>query len=1104
MPTKNRGFDSCYSQTATPSTRPVTADTARVRTPKSTKVKIPTNEGYHHNGYDGDEHVFPEEAFALLTPRGRQRVVDRGLNSIEILKSPRFIEACYRLGLRPSEVNLYHSKDYSRHPRPRFPAYSTMGEKDLPLEWKISCLAEALEEYDTIIRRDSYTTQSFNEWLQGRPATAGGNAQKRRSVSCDNLRLAMSPEEFAALALTRMQSHVAKLERQQAAFMDNEARRERARSRSAQRMRERDDMIYHRAMTMVEKDRRQQLLRQRLEQQAEATKQMRNNQRGDRFKRNKRLQEQNREELLRAQRKRDRKLAEALAARAEARRAKKAALVGAEKMRKARRDAQRREDQHRKLVLTEELASKDTRSKEQLFRNRAEFEVFVKEAHRKRAISEHLVERRRRKEKYFQNAEADRQTFETACDVEMKRMTLAMKRQKAEYDRQKFQRSFAESKRNRKRRPRTASVPSLLNSPNHQSVLPRSPEWSLGPRIALPGHRDSGLGPGTYDIHSTVGADCTGPRWVQESMGQSDIAESPIRYEVPSCTSSPPRSPSMHLPLRPYQREDRPAPGHRHTPVEVHRLPRPRDPRNIARHFRLLVEKSRQHLHLVGQSKVTAAAVASHIGDHRRGLSHDAEMEEAAAELTGEGRASSRLLGDAMSPSGGASMTLGAVKEEVSATESLLPEQSPSVAAMPSGLTIVTDILAQEDDRRDASPTRTTPGLSRWSASPFGRNGLPNISESPSNKAVIGPITSAGNSGLVTTVDVKAVPANEFPMVPSITPLPAHVHQHHLKPGRHSSLLPNSSQVDERHFIDEDGTLLRSAISSLPARLTEVKMPQTIPNRKSLESSSDGAVKKLDEVPGVDLNEFVPQLPPPSQQMPEPFFFPFPHDPAHMTRFPPSAIQDCELRVKRLEKLAARLTRKENLFDGLRTVAKSKARPNGWRNHKPFRIGPFDHAPDNGELPVAADSWPPFARYDSEGLLGLYGGEVKPYVIGKRSVDVSTTRSRNVRSDTSMGSLPRRARTSPGLSASTSLPTPPREVSRPATSVKRSRQQRRFAGREPRVPVEWSFNSKLSRTLHLWTAHEEKKNWAWRTGPIPCRGRPLVARGAHIGIRCVA
>ncbi|KAF4675301.1 hypothetical protein FOL46_002239 [Perkinsus olseni] len=612
--------------------------------------------GFSCTALDGlNENDFPDDALALLTSRGRLRVADRGLNASEILKSPRFIEACYRLGLRPSEVDLWHTQNYTKIPRPRFPTYATLDEADLPLDWRISCLAEALREYDTIMAKSSYVTQSFDEWMYGRPASTMGSSERGRSLSCGTLRSVTSPEEFAASAMTRMQSHLARLEKQQAAFMENEARRERARSRSAQTRKERDDLINQRMMALLDKERRQQLYRQRMERQAETTKRMRNSKRGDRFRRNKELQEHNRDELLRTRRDRERRLAEALAARAESRRAKRAALLGAERRRQARRREKAQEDERRKMALTEELQAKDTRSRDQLHRNKMEFDAFVKEAQRKRAISEHLVERRRRREKYLQNADADRQVLEAACDVEMKRMTLAMRRQRAEYDRRKFQKNHAISKK--KGRPKSASVASLLPFANPHPVLPRSPQWSIATRLACPaGLQDSSVGPGSYDIPSTVGADHIGPRWMPESVDRLELAERPVRYESP-LPSSPPRSPSMRPLRRPPRGVENPGPGHRHEPVGVNRLPRPRDPRAIAEHFRLLIESGRQHLSLVSQSRVTAAAVANDAGRRSRGTSPphprplssrrrsvssfcsssssglDAEMERAAAEL---------------------------------------------------------------------------------------------------------------------------------------------------------------------------------------------------------------------------------------------------------------------------------------------------------------------------------------------------------------------------------------------------------------------------------------------------------------------------------------
>lgn len=156
----------------------------------------------------------------------------------------------------------------------------------------------------------------------------------------------------------------------------------------------------------------------------------------------------------------------------------------------------------------------------------------------------------------------------------------AMKRQRVEYDRRKFQTNFEAAKKD-KRPKSAASLTSLLPSINHHSVLPRSPQWSLAPRLSTPRGYDSGLGPGSYDIPSTLGADQIGPRWAPDSVDRSELAERPVRYEPPP-PSSPPRSPSMSPILRPVRGNDGPGPGHRHEPVSVHRLPRPRDPKAIA------------------------------------------------------------------------------------------------------------------------------------------------------------------------------------------------------------------------------------------------------------------------------------------------------------------------------------------------------------------------------------------------------------------------------------------------------------------------------------------------------------------------------------------
>ncbi|EER10362.1 conserved hypothetical protein [Perkinsus marinus ATCC 50983] len=474
--------------------------------------------------------------------------------------------------------------------------------------------------------KSSYAnTQSFDEWMQGKNLSTTGGSQRGRSLD-RTLRSITTPDDFATTAMARMRSHMARLEKQKASFMDNEARRERARSRSAQRKKERDELIYQRMMEMLDKERRQQMCfrpklrrsrvairyRQRMEQLAEATKRMRDAKRGDRFKRNKDMQEHNRDQLLQVRKDREMRLSEALAARAESRRAKRAALLSAERSRLARLREKVKEDERRKMALTEEMRAKDTRSKDQLHRNKMEFEAFVQETHRKRAISEHLVERRRRREQYLKDAEADRQVLEAACDIEMERMTLAMKRQRVEYDRRKFQTNFEAAKKDE--RPKSAaSLTSLLPSINHHSVLPRSTQWSLAPRLSTPRGYDSGLGPGSYDIPSTLGADQIGPRWAPDSVDRSELAERPVRYEPPP-PSSPPRSPSMSPILRPVRGNDGPGPGHRHEPVSVHRLPRPRDPKTIAEHFRVLVESGRHYLSMVSQTRVSAASVANDPG----------------------------------------------------------------------------------------------------------------------------------------------------------------------------------------------------------------------------------------------------------------------------------------------------------------------------------------------------------------------------------------------------------------------------------------------------------------------------------------------------------
>ncbi|KAF4670866.1 hypothetical protein FOZ61_007877 [Perkinsus olseni] len=444
-------------------------------------------------------------------------------------------------------------------------------------------------------------------------------------------------------------------------------------------------------------------------------------------------------------------------------------------------------------------------------------------------------------------------------------------------------------------------------------------------------------------------------------------------------------------------------------------------------------------------------------------------------------------------------------------------------------------MASSRGDRREESPTRTSPGFSRITASPFDRGALskqpgsaaplvPNkqISETPESAAAEG-------KGLVATVDIKAVPENEFPMVPSVHPLPAHIHQHYLKPGRHSSLLPNSSHVNENNFIGEDGTLLRSAVSSLPTRVTICVQPSTAGHH----GPADGANNE-DSTPGLDLS-FLDASGDEVARKRTPFFFPFPHDSSLLNRFPPSSIQSCEVRIKRLEKLATRLHRKEQYFDGLHAAARMSMMPSGLCNRVPFRIGPFDRDPHSGEPPVATDSWPPFARYDSEGLLGMYGRELRPYIV-KKAITTSTSYPVTLERISAAAAMDEKAPTpvepavlSSGIRRCESLPAfykvafilrpelgpasqqavlTPQNMQANVRLMRRPRQMANDVPMQPRIPVTWTHHSKLSESLHLWNPHEEKRCLSWRGSlrfVFSVTGRGALARflGGEPRLQCL-
>ncbi|KAF4668762.1 hypothetical protein FOZ61_005780, partial [Perkinsus olseni] len=193
------------------------------------------------------------------------------------------------------------------------------------------------------------------------------------------------------------------------------------------------------------------------------------------------------------------------------------------------------------------------------------------------------------------------------------------------------------------------------------------------------------------------------------------------------------------------------------------------------------------------------------------------------------------------------------------------------------------------------------------------------------------------------------------------------------------------------------------------------------------------------------------------------------------------------VRIKRLEKLATRLHRKEQYFDGLRAAARIRMRPPGLCNRIPFRIGPFDQDPQNGEPPGATDSWPPFARYDSEGLLGMY--------IVERSMTTSTPPSVTPERTGHAGAMDEkaptpaeRARLSSETRGCESLPAFCKAVLAPqnmqaSTWLKRRPGQLTHdvaVPRQPTIPVTWTHDSKLSESLHLWNPHEEKRYIRWR------------------------
>ncbi|KAF4679901.1 Proteasome subunit beta type-4, partial [Perkinsus olseni] len=167
------------------------------------------------------------------------------------------------------------------------------------------------------------------------------------------------------------------------------------------------------------------------------------------------------------------------------------------------------------------------------------------------------------------------------------------------------------------------------------------------------------------------------------------------------------------------------------------------------------------------------------------------------------------------------------------------------------------------------------------------------------------------------------------------------------------------------------------------------------------------------------------------------------------------------VRIKRLEKLATRLHRKEQYFDGLRAAARMSMMSSG-----AVRI---------------ARCWPPFARYDSEGLLGMY--------IVERSMTTSTPPSVTPERTGHAGAMDEkaptpaeRARLSSETRGCESLPAFCKAVLAPqnmqaSTWLKRRPRQLTHdvaVPRQPRIPVTWTHDSKLSESLHLWNPHEEK------------------------------
>ncbi|KAF4695227.1 hypothetical protein FOZ62_030996 [Perkinsus olseni] len=161
----------------------------------------------------------------------------------------------------------------------------------------------------------------------------------------------------------------------------------------------------------------------------------------------------------------------------------------------------------------------------------------------------------------------------------------------------------------------------------------------------------------------------------------------------------------------------------------------------------------------------------------------------------------------------------------------------------------------------------------------------------------------------------------------------------------------------------------------------------------------------------------------------------------------------------------------------------------GLCNRIPFRISPFDRDPHSGEPPVATDSWPPFARYDSEGLLGMYGRELKPYIVKGAATTLERTSPAAAMGEKAPAPV-EPALLSSGIRRCESLPAFYKNMQASNRLGRRPRQLTNDVAvpRQPRIPVTWTHHSKLSESLHLWNPHEEKSNWAWRGGPIPRRG----------------